>query len=105
MLFLWQEFERKDISLKARASTNLSCLYFLESDLDSAQRHACLSVETDRYCARAWVNKGNIAFAKGDLEAARSNYIEAIAMEADCFEAIYNLGCVNVRNHIVSKKL
>ena len=37
-------------------------------------------------------------FANGELEKAKELYLESIGVEADCVEAIYNLG-------IVSKKL
>ncbi len=33
----------------------------------------------------------------GDLESAKELYLEAIGVEADCVEAIYNLGLANKR--------
>ena len=51
----------------------------------------------NRYNAKALVNKGNCMFARGELEHARSMYQEAMGAEADCLEAIYNLGVVNKR--------
>jgi intraflagellar transport protein 88 len=33
----------------------------------------------------------------GDLEGAKELYLEAIGVEADCVEAIYNLGLTNKR--------
>ena len=61
-------------------------------------RYANLAVRHDRYNAKALVNKGNCLFANGELEKAKELYLESIGVEADCVEAIYNLG-------IVSKKL
>ena len=85
-------FEKKDHALKAKASNNLSFLYFLEGDTDLADRYANLAVRNDRYNAKALVNKGNCLFMIGELERAKELFLEAIGVEADCIEAIYNLG-------------
>jgi len=90
-------FERKEQHLKARASTNLSFLYFLEGDLNNAEKYAEMGVQNDRYNARALVNRANCMFERGDLEGAKMACLEAIGVEADCVEAIYNLGLVNKR--------
>jgi len=90
-----KSFEKKDQSLKAMASTNLSFLYFLESDIALADKYANLAVKHDRYNAKALVNKGNCLYVKGELERAKELYLEAIGVEADCVESIYNLGLVN----------
>ena len=82
--------------LKARAATNLSFLYFLEGDVALATKHANLAVRHDRYNAKALVNLGNCLLeSKGELERAKELYLEAIGVEADCVEAIFNLGLVN----------
>jgi len=90
-----KSFEKKDQSLKAMAATNLSFLYFLESDITQADKYANLAVRNDRYNAKALVNKGNCLYVKGELERAKELYLEAIGVEADCVESIYNLGLVN----------
>merc|ERR1719163_300133 len=90
-----KSFEKKDQSLKAMASTNLSFLYFLEADITQADKYANLAVKHDRYNAKALVNKGNCLYVKGELERAKELYLEAIGVEADCVESIYNLGLVN----------
>ena len=92
-----KEFERKEHSLKAKAATNLAFLYFLEGDVENSEAYADLAVRTDRYNARGLVNRGNVFYAKGYFEEAHTMYLEAIGMEADCFEAIYNLGLANRR--------
>lgn len=38
------------------------------------------------------MNKGNIHFVRGNLDQAKECYLEAIGVEADCVDAIYNLG-------------
>lgn len=92
MLISTQEFERKEHKHKARAATNLSFLYYLEGDLNSAQKYADLAVETDRFNARAWVNKGNVALSRDLIEDSQADYFEALVAEADRVEAIYNIG-------------
>ena len=39
--------------------------------------------------------QGNIAARAGDLMAARAHFMDAVSLEADCAEAIYNLGLVS----------
>mmetsp|Transcript_18116 Transcript_18116/g.51656 ORF Transcript_18116/g.51656 Transcript_18116/m.51656 type:complete len:833 (+) Transcript_18116:95-2593(+) len=89
-------FERKDPSLMACAATNLSFLYFLEADLAQAERAAEIAVKADRYNARALVNRANCMFMNEEYERAKEVYLEAIGVSADCLEAIYNLGLVNM---------
>jgi intraflagellar transport protein 88 len=88
-------FEKKEPSLKAKAATNLSFLYFLEGDIAAADKYANLAVQNDRYNAKALVNKGNCLMVQGELERAKELFLEAIGVEADCSEAIFNLGLVN----------
>eukprot|EP00665_Eupelagonemidae_sp_cell47_P001053 gene1053-1396_t len=73
-------FEKKDKALKAKSSCNLAYLYFLESDYESGEKYSDMSVDADKYNAKALVNKGNFL------------YVKALSVEADCVEAIYNLG-------------
>jgi intraflagellar transport protein 88 len=90
-------FERKDQELRAIASTNLSFIYFLEGDYQQADKHADIAFKADRYNAKALVNKGNCLMVAGDYPGAREKYLEAVGVEADCIEAIYNLGLVNLK--------
>jgi intraflagellar transport protein 88 len=91
-----KKFEKKEESLKACAATNLSFLYFLEADHGQAEKYADMAVKADRYNARALVNKANCLFMNDDFERAKEIYLEAIGVSADCLEAIYNLGLVNM---------
>lgn len=43
------------------------------------------------------VNRANCLYVRGEFDAAKESYLEAIGVEADCVEAIYNLGLVNKR--------
>lgn len=92
-----KSFERKDRSLRAIGGTNLSFIYFLEGDFHQAEKHADAAIKSDRYNAKALVNKGNCLFVSGELSRAREMYLEAVGVEADCVEAIYNLGLVNLK--------
>jgi intraflagellar transport protein 88 len=98
------------------AATNLSFCYFLEQEYTQvalclfsvgtcfsrpvlqAEKYADLAYTNDRYNAKALVNKGNCLLVKGDFEMAKQFYLEAIGVEADCVEAIYNLGLVEIRH-------
>eukprot|EP00746_Dinoflagellata_sp_MGD_P165498 gnl/MRDRNA2_/MRDRNA2_94806_c0_seq1.p1 gnl/MRDRNA2_/MRDRNA2_94806_c0~~gnl/MRDRNA2_/MRDRNA2_94806_c0_seq1.p1 ORF type:complete len:835 (+),score=212.77 gnl/MRDRNA2_/MRDRNA2_94806_c0_seq1:95-2599(+) len=91
-----KKFEKKEPSLLACASTNLSFLYFLEGDHQSAEKYANIAVKADRYNARALVNKGNCLFMNEEFEHAKEVFLEAIGVNASCLEAIYNLGLVNM---------
>lgn len=87
-------FEKKDQKMVGTASTNLSFLYFLERNYNSAEKYADYAINVDKYNAKALVNKGNCFAVKNDLEGAKSMYQEALKGEADCVEAIFNLGLV-----------
>ena len=84
-------------SLIDHAATNLSFLYFLEHDTAMAEQYAEQALRHDRYNAKALVNKANILFSQLDYTNSKELYLEAIGVEADCVEAIYNLGVVNKR--------
>ncbi|KAG5187580.1 intraflagellar transport particle protein [Tribonema minus] len=98
-------FEWKDAPLRAMAATNLSFIYFLEGDFRSADSYADLAVRTDRYNAKALVNKGNCLFVAREHARAKEVYLEAIGVEVDCVEAIFNLGLANIQLGLVGDAL
>lgn len=71
-----QDFEKKEPRVKARAATNLAFLYFLEGETDQADKYSEMALKSDRYNARAYVNKGCVLVERGDLEGARSLFNE-----------------------------
>ncbi|XP_075752571.1 intraflagellar transport protein 88-like protein nompB [Rhipicephalus microplus] len=85
-------FEKKDTKVASTAATNLSFLYYLQSDLTQADKYADHAVQADRYNAAALVNKGNCCFVNNDLDRAVQYYREALTNEASCVEALYNQG-------------
>lgn len=86
---------KKDPALMALAATNLSFLYYLEQDYENADKYADIALQHDKYNAQALVNKGNCLMQSNHEEEARDQYLEAIGVEADCVEALYNLGVVS----------
>ena len=58
--------------------------------------HAYIAVKISRYNAKALVNKGNCLFIKSDFTRSKEIYLEAIGIQADFFQEIYNLGLANV---------
>eukprot|EP00741_Cyanophora_paradoxa_P006734 tig00001038_g6514.t1 len=95
----FKTFEKKESREKARASTNLSFLYFLNGDTKNAEAYAELAVREDKFNARALVNRGNLYFQAGNLSQAQRLYADAVAVESDCIEALYNLGLVNKKQN------
>jgi len=90
-------FEKKDVQHRAMAATNLSFIYFLEQEYETAEKHADVAYQNERYNAKALVNKGNCVHIRGDFDLAKQFYLEAIGVEADCVDAIFNLGLVNIQ--------
>jgi len=93
----FKAFEKKDKIMMAMASNNISFLYFLENDFKLAEQFSDLAIQHDRYNSKALVNKGNCLFINEDYDRAKEFFLEAIGVEADCIEAIYNLGLVYKR--------
>lgn len=87
------------------ASTNLGFLYLLEGDLDNAEKYCDIALKYDRFNTKAKVNKGNCQFYKNNFLKAKECYLEAIGVEADCVEALYNLAYVNKKINLLSEAL
>eukprot|EP01083_Nonionella_stella_P143249 444774_1 len=73
---------------------NLAFLNFLKGEYGEANKYASSAVTCDRYNALALVNRANCLYVFGEYESAKEMYLEAIGVEADCIEAIYNLGLI-----------
>jgi intraflagellar transport protein 88 len=87
-----KSFEKKDRKLQAISATNLCYLYLLEGDMKNATKYANLAVQTDKYNANALVNKGICHYLQKEYEEAKATFIDALDSEADCIQAMYNLG-------------
>jgi tetratricopeptide (TPR) repeat protein len=88
-----------------RVASNISFLHFLENDYKNAEKYVDIAVNYDRYNAKALVNKGNCLYIRNDFMKAKENYLEAIGVEADCVEALYNLGYVNKKLNLFLEAL
>ena len=89
--------EKHSPKMKVMVSTNLSFVHLLRGDIDAASAYADIALEADRYNVNALVNKGNCFFTHKDYSSAKELYLEAISVQADCAQAIFNLGLTNVR--------
>jgi intraflagellar transport protein 88 len=89
----------------SRVASNISFLYFLENNYSEAEKYVDIAISNDRYNAKALVNKGNCLFMKNDFRRAKEHYLEAIGVEADCIEALYNLGFVNKKLNMFMEAL
>ena len=96
-IIILEGLQQKDDKVKAASTTNLSCLSFLGGNSTKASEYADIALEADRYSGKALVNKGNCFFIEGDFVSAKEIYLEAIGVENDNFQAIFNLGLVNVQ--------
>ncbi|XP_070567544.1 intraflagellar transport protein 88 homolog isoform X4 [Ptychodera flava] len=85
-------FEKKESKCASAAATNLSFLYFLQNEYQSADKYAEMAMQADRYNPFGMVNKGNCLYVQGDYEKAREFYQEAYRTDSSCTEALYNLG-------------
>lgn len=92
-----KSLQKKDSQVKSATSTNLSFVSFLEGNIEQASEYADASLALDRYNAKALVNKANCLFINGDFDAAKNLYLEAIGVQADCSQAIFNLGLTNAQ--------
>lgn len=81
--------------MASTASTNLSFLYFLQGDLEQAERYAEHARRTDSYNAAAFVNLGNCCYQKGDIEKAKEMFQVIIqsfrSMQISTFNKYSNL--------------
>lgn len=100
-----KSFEKKDKIMMARVATNISFLYFLEQDFKNAEKYADVAINYDRYNAKALVNRGNCLYVKNEFLRAKEQYLEAIGVEADCIEALYNLAYVNKKLNMFMEAL
>lgn len=100
-----KSFEKQDNKVASTAATNLSFLYFLQGEVDSAEKYAEIARESDSYNPAAFVNLGNCHFQKGDLEKAKELYMVALENDASCVEALYNLGLCNKKLGIYEEAL
>ena len=89
--------QKRDKEVMTAKATNLSFVNFLEGNIEGAGKYAASALQYDEYNAKALVNKGNVLFVNGEFTSAKELYTEAIGIQADCVQAIFNLGLVNAQ--------
>lgn len=94
---IFKSYEGQQEKYKTMVSINLSFFYFLEGNYKTSNEYADIAISTSKYNPHALVNKGNCLFIHEDYSRAREFYLEAIAIQSTCFEAIYNLALTNAR--------
>lgn len=94
---IMKSFETKDIEMTADIATNLSFLYFLEGDFAIADEYVELALSSNRFNAKALVNKGNSLFVVEKYEQAKELYLEAMGVDPTHYEAMFNLGLTCTR--------
>jgi len=92
-----KSLQKKGKEVQSVSATNLSFVSFLEGDIERASEYADVALASNRYNAKALVNKGNCLFVNGDFTAAKDLYIEAIGIQTDSSQAIFNLGLANAQ--------
>ena len=92
-----KSIQKRDKEVMAAKATNLSFVNFLEGNIEGAGKYADTAVEYDEYNAKALVNKGNVLFVNGDFTSAKELYTQANDIQADCLQAIFNLGLANAQ--------
>ncbi|RKP21372.1 TPR-like protein [Rozella allomycis CSF55] len=87
-----KNYEKRDQKLISTAATNISFLYFLESEYKLAQKYAQTALDNDKYNAKALNNVANCFLIKGNYDEALDLYSEAQSVDATCAECIFNTG-------------
>lgn len=92
-----KSFESKDVDLRAMVATNLSFVYSLEGKHAVADDFTDIALASNRFNPNALVNKGNSLYMVENYTEAKELYLEAVGVDSTKFEAIFNLGMVNVK--------
>ena len=87
-----KNFEKKDSNVKSQAANNLAFIYFLQQKYPESSAYASKALSADKYNPAALVNKGNCVALSGDWQSAGEYYNEALKVDAECTEALFNLG-------------
>lgn len=84
----------KESNIATSAATNLSFIYYLQGDFESAEKYGEIVKISDGYNAGGFVNLGACALARGNLDQARNYFMSALECDPSSIEALYNLGLV-----------
>ena len=65
---VFKKLEMQSSNMLEKAATNLSFLFFHQSDYNTATKYATKALNADRYNSNALVNRANCLFMLGELE-------------------------------------
>ncbi|CRK98321.1 CLUMA_CG011683, isoform A [Clunio marinus] len=85
-------FEKKDSNVAVNAAINLTFIYLLKRDLETAEKYAETARKLDSYNPHAFVNSGVCEMMKEKSDVAKFMFNSALEIDATLFEAIYNMG-------------
>uniref|UniRef100_A0AAR5P8U6 No mechanoreceptor potential B n=2 Tax=Dendroctonus ponderosae TaxID=77166 RepID=A0AAR5P8U6_DENPD len=92
----------KDTDIALNAATNLSFIYYLQGDYDTALRYSETVEQCKMPTADGFVNYGACLIATGQLDRAIQCFRKALDLNPDHFEAIFDLGlCLKRQGHYI----
>ncbi|XP_066250634.1 intraflagellar transport protein 88 homolog [Euwallacea similis] len=92
----------KDSDIELNAATNLSFIYYLQGDYETALRYSFTVEQCKQPNANGFVNYGACLITKGQLDKAIQTFQKALELDSGHFEAIYNLGlCLKRQGHYI----
>lgn len=83
------------INDSAEAFCNLGNLLYLKGEIKDAEKYTNLAIKKNPGMDIAYNNKGLICLANGQINKAKSNFIQAIKINKNNFRAYYNLSSVS----------
>ena len=90
------------INDSAEALCNLGNLLYLKGDIKDATKYTNLAIKKNPVMDAAYNNKGLIYLANGQINKAKSNFMQAIKINKNNFRAYYNLSSVS--NYFQNKR-
>lgn len=90
---------------RAKIAVLLSALYLLNGNHREARLAADRAIAADRYSTSAYVNRANCLAKANELEGAKVAYQDAITVDADAADALFNLGLLHLSTQTYSNAL
>src|SRR5579871_2942946 len=88
---------------RALEANELCTQYINNGDLTRAEVQCDLGLQFSPQYADLWVNKGLIAFRRGQNDAAKEAFIKALRYNQEQAQAYNNLGVIYYRDHSYGK--
>eukprot|EP00210_Caulerpa_lentillifera_P001414 g1358.t1 len=91
---IYKSLIKMDQNVNSKIPRVLASVFLLQDDVVNGRTLADKCVMLDRYSYESWVTKGIGAYKQLELTQARLHFEEAIRLEPESIEALYNLGLV-----------